>query len=143
MNDGDYVLIGLDLKKDIELLVQAYNDSQGVTAKYNLNLLQRMNCELGGDFDLSQFEYYCTYDVLSGAIKSYLISLKEQSVFISALNRIFYFQAWEPIHTESSYKFLEKDFEKLAEKTGYKVIGNLYDSRKFFVDTLWQVDKNS
>ncbi|MDY6933194.1 MAG: L-histidine N(alpha)-methyltransferase [Spirochaetota bacterium] len=141
LNDGDYVLIGLDLKKEIEMLLGAYNDSQGITAKYNLNILDRINYELDGNFDLDNFEYYCTYDVSCGAIHSFLVSQREQTVSIGALNRMFHFEAWEAIHTESSYKFLEKDFSTLAEETGYEVIGNLYDSRRYFVDSLWQVNK--
>ena len=141
LNDGDRILIGFDLKKDVQQLLRAYNDSQGVTAKFNLNLLRRINRELGGNFDLSQFQYYSTYNVLSGAIESYLVSCRKQVVHIEALGQSFLFQAWEPVHTEYSYKFLESDIALLAEKTGFRIVKHLYDSRKCFADSLWQVSK--
>jgi L-histidine N-alpha-methyltransferase len=74
LEDGDYLLIGFDLKKDIQLLERAYNDSRDVTAQFNLNLLRRINRELGGDFNADQFQYHSFYNTLSGAIESYLIS---------------------------------------------------------------------
>lgn len=140
-NDGDYVLIGFDRKKDINLLLKAYNDSQGITAQFNLNLLRRINKELGGNFDLDGFKYYSTFDAISGAIKSYLISRKKQSVVIEELNRLFSFKSWEAIHTESSYKFLIDDTLKLAKKNGFIVIDNFSDAGNYFVDALWQVRK--
>ena len=141
LNNGDYVLIGFDLKKDIDLMLRAYNDSQGVTAEFNLNLLDRINRELGGDFNREKFRFYASYNVFSGAIESYLVSLEEQSVFIEEIGQSFSFDAWEPIHTEYSYKFLESDIESLAAKTGYVIHKRFYDSRKFFTDSLWRVEK--
>lgn len=140
-NDGDYLFIGFDLKKDIQLLLNAYNDSKGVTAEFNLNLLRRINKELGGNFNLEEFKYYSTFDVLSGAIKSYLLSQKKQFVVIEELNRMFSFKSWESIHTESSYKFLVDDIIKLAKKNGFIIIENFFDSKSYFVDSLWQVKK--
>jgi L-histidine Nalpha-methyltransferase len=141
LNPGDLVLIGFDLKKDIELLLNAYNDSKGVTAAFNTNLLARINRELGGDFDLSKFRHYATYDVFSGAVESYIVSMARQSVFITELCTGFDFQPWEPIHTEYSYKFLQGDVDELAESTGFRIIGQYHDSRGWFLDSLWQVDK--
>ena len=140
-NDGDFLLIGFDLKKDINVLTKAYNDSQGITAQFILNLLDRINKELGGHFNLDQFEYFSTYDVIDGAIKSYLISRKDQSVFIDELNREFSFSRWEPIHAESSYKYQEKDIRDFARKNGFIVVENFYDSRGYFVDSFWKVQK--
>lgn len=142
LNDGDCVLIGFDLKKDIRKLTMAYNDSQGITAEFNLNLLRRINRELGGHFDLGQFKYYSAYNVYSGAVESFLISLKQQTVRIDMLNQSFSFNAWEPIHTESSHKYLPSDIIELAEETGYEIIEQYHDSRRYFVDSLWQVRKN-
>lgn len=142
LNDGDCVLIGFDLKKDIRKLTMAYNDSQGITAEFNLNLLRRINRELGGNFDLDQFKYYSAYNVYSGAVESFLISLKQQTVCIDILNQSFSFDAWEPIHTESSHKYLVSDIIGLAEETGYEITEQYYDSRRYFVDSLWQVRKN-
>jgi L-histidine N-alpha-methyltransferase len=141
LEDGDYLLIGFDLKKDIQLLERAYNDSQDVTAQFNLNLLHRINRELGGNFNTDQFQHYSSYNALSGAIESYLISRQEQVVDIEALNQSFSFESWEPIHTEYSYKYLESDIASLAEETGFTIVTQLMDSKKYFVDSLWQVSK--
>lgn len=141
LNDGDYVLIGFDLKKDIRMLVRAYNDSQGVTAQFNLNLLYRINRELGGNFEPEQFQYHSTYNVLSGAIESYLVSRRRQSVVIEKLNQSFSFQPWEPVHIEYSHKFLEPDIRVLAGETGFHVVRQFYDAKRYFVDSLWKVVK--
>jgi dimethylhistidine N-methyltransferase len=141
LNDGDFVLIGFDLKKDIDLMLKAYNDSRGITAEFNLNLLRRINRELGGNFDISSFRFYASYNVFSGAIESYLVSQKEQAVFIKQLGQSFEFEAWEPIHTEYSYKYLESDIEDLAANTGYRIVRQLYDSQRYFVDSIWRVEK--
>jgi L-histidine N-alpha-methyltransferase len=141
LEDGDHLLIGFDLKKDIQLLERAYNDSKDVTARFNLNLLHRINRELGGNFDADQFQHYSTYNALSGAMESYLISRREQVVDIEALNQSFSFEAWEPVHTEYSYKYLESDIASLAEETGFSIVAQLMDSKKYFVDSVWQVSK--
>jgi len=141
LNDGDYVVIGFDLKKDIKLMLKAYNDSEGVTAEFNLNLLRRINRELGGNFDLSKFQFHSSYDVLSGAMESYLVSKEKQTVFIKEISQSFSFEAWESIHTEYSYKYLESDIQELAAETGFVIEQQLYDSRKYFVDSIWRVQK--
>lgn len=141
LDHNDIMLIGFDLKKDIELLLWAYNDKQGVTSRFNLNVLERINRELGGHFDLNKFRHYGTYDVFLGAMQSYLVSLEEQDVFIDIIGRSFHFDAWEPIHTEYSYKYLMSDIKTLAHETGYKILTNLFDSKKFFCDSIWKIDK--
>ncbi|RME20067.1 MAG: hypothetical protein D6800_13520 [Candidatus Zixiibacteriota bacterium] len=133
--------MGMDLKKDIELLLNAYNDAQGVTAEFNLNLLKRINRELGGQFDVSKFRHYGTYDVFEGGMVSYLVSLEAQTVFIEMIGRSFAFAPWEPIHTEYSHKYLIPDIERLAHQTGFAVIEHILDSRKYFADSIWRVDK--
>lgn len=140
-NDGDYLFVGFDLKKDIQLLLNAYNDSLGITAQFNLNLLRRINKELGGNFNLEEFKYYSTFDAISGAIRSYVISQTKQHVVIDELSRMFSFKSWESIHTESSYKYLVDDIVKLAQKNGFEIIENFFDSRRYFVDSLWRVNK--
>lgn len=142
LRDGDNLLIGFDHKKDIDLLEAAYNDSQGVTAEFNINLLKRINRELGGQFDVNKFRHFGTYDVFSGAMESYLVSLEQQEVFIEAIGRSFAFGPWEPIHTEYSYKYLESDVNTLAEDTGFAVKEHLYDSPKYFIDSIWEVHKS-
>lgn len=139
LNKNDYILIGFDLKKDIQVLTKAYSDEMGVTAKFNLNLLLRINTELGGNFDVSQFKHLAFYNPELGAMESFLISLKDQNVFLSKINKEFHFEAFEPIHLEYSFKFLEKDIQAMSKTSGFKFIGNFSDHNKFFVDSLWQV----
>jgi len=122
-------------------LERAYNDPQGITAQFNLNLLRRINRDLGGDFNPDQFHYHSRYNVYSGAIESHLVSCKKQVVYIETISQSFSFDAWEPIHTESSHKFLESDITLLAEKTGFKVVSQLSDLKRYFMDSLWQVTK--
>ena len=141
VNADDYLLIGFDLKKDIDLLLRAYNDSQGITRSFNLNLLRRINVELGGNFDLSKFRHYADYDVFSGAMESYLVSREKQKVFIQEIGQSFDFDPWEPIHTEYSYKYLESDIELLAQETGFVPYKQLYDSNRYFTDCVWKVQK--
>jgi len=143
LNDEDNVVIEFDLKKDINLMLKAYNDSKGVTAEFNLNLLRRINRELGGNFDLEKFRFYAGYDVFTGAIESYLVSLEQQEVFIEKIGQSFVFDSWEPIHTEYSYKYLESDIEELAERTGFLIKKQLYDSKRYFVDSVWSVNKQN
>lgn len=138
---GDQALIGFDLKKDIELLLAAYNDSEGVTAQFNLNILKRINRELGAEFDLKKFRHFGSYDVFSGAMESYLVSLEQQEVFIETLGRSFTLRAWEPIHIEYSYKYLESDIDRIANETGFFVKEHLYDGKRYFVDSIWGVEK--
>jgi len=140
-NDRDFLLIGFDLKKEIPVLLDAYNDSQGITDLFNLNLLSRINRELGGHFDLEQFKYQSNYDSVSGSIKSYLISQQNQSVMIDKLNRSFSFETGESIHTESSTKYQLEDIEDLARRNGFSIIHHFFDSRRYFADSLWQVTK--
>lgn len=139
LREDDYALIGFDLKKDIEVLLAAYNDPQGVTAAFNLNLLERMNRELGADFDVNHFRHFGTYNVFSGAMESYLVSLEPQVVHIDALEMAFAFDAWEPVHTEYSYKYLRSDVERLAAGTGFEIVEQFEDARGWFQDALWRV----
>ena len=120
---------------------KAYNDSERITSEFNLNLLRRINRELGGNFNLKKFRHYANYDVFSGAMESYVVSLEKQTVVIKEIGQSFSFEAWEPIHTEYSYKYLETDIEELAAETGFIIEKQLYDSKKYFVDSLWRVKK--
>ncbi|MBD3414551.1 MAG: L-histidine N(alpha)-methyltransferase [Candidatus Aminicenantes bacterium] len=141
LQDGDYAVIGFDLKKDIDIMLRAYNDSQGVTSAFNLNLLRRINRELRGNFNLKKFRHYSNYDVFTGAMESYLVSLEKQEVFLKKIGQSFSFQAWEPIHTEYSYKYLCSDIKNLAQETGFEIEKQLYDSKRYFVDSIWKVKK--
>ncbi len=141
MRTCDRLLIGFDLKKDIEKLLAAYNDRDGVTAAFNLNLLRRLNRELGANFDLDAFRHYGTYDVMTGAMTSYLVSLKKQAVFIGALDRSFHFDAWEPVHTEFSYKYLRSDIDTLAHDSGFEQVARFECEHSWFLDDLWRPRK--
>jgi L-histidine N-alpha-methyltransferase len=143
LNYGDFVLIGFDMKKDIDIILRAYNDRSGITEQFNLNILRRINNELGANFDLNKFRYYGTWDAFCGALKSCLISLCRQTVYITELDRSFQFNAWEAIHTESSYKFSEDDISSFAQKNGFDTVTNFYDKKRYFADTLWRVEKVS
>lgn len=142
LNHNDFMLIGFDQKKDIQKLIQAYNDKAGITTKFNLNLLDRINSELGGNFDRSQFQHFGSYNPLLGAMESYLISLKDQEVSIKRLERKFEFKAYEPVLLEYSFKFLPHDISNLAENIGYSLKNNFTDDQNFFTESLWQVEKN-
>lgn len=134
---GDRVLIGFDLKKNPHTILNAYNDKKGITAAFNLNLLTRINRELDADFDIDQFQHYQTYDPVSGACKSYLISLKDQQVTIE--NHSISFKENELIDMEISQKFSAEKIEELRKKSGFENVGEMKDSKKWFVDTVWQV----
>ena len=113
---GGGLLIGVDLKKDAGRLDAAYNDARGITAEFNLNLLARINRELGADFDRAAFRHRAFYDAALGRIEMHLVSLKEQRVAISG--RTFRFRAGETIHTENSYKYSVIEFQDLARGAG-------------------------
>ena len=138
LNFGDYLLIGFDLKKEISVLNKAYNDSKDVTAHFNLNLLKRINRELKGDFKPGQFKYFGSFSEDSGAVESYLVSQKDQTVHLESLGRSFNFEKGETIHTENSFKFTESEISSLANRSGFKILRNFTDSKGYFVDSLWQ-----
>ena len=138
MHAGDLLLIGFDLKKDPEVILRAYDDPASITAAFNLNLLARINRELDGHFDLKRFRHWETYDPASGATKSYLVSLADQSVAIDALDLEVPFDAWEAINVELSLKYSLRQVEALAEATGFRVREHYFDQRRYFVDSLWE-----
>lgn len=139
MREKDFLLIGFDLKKNIGRMTKAYSDSKGVTAKFNLNLLKRINNELGANFNLERFSHQAFYNPEIGAMESYLISLVDQDVTISSINKTFHFDEFEPIHLEYSFKFLEKEIDELSTFGGFKSVTNFKDPDHLFVDALWQV----
>lgn len=142
LNAGDYALIGFDLKKEIATLTAAYNDSGGYTREFNLNLLRRINEELGANFNTDYFQHFGVYNPVLGAMESYLLPLKEQVVYIEELERSFTFEAFEPLHLEYSFKFLESDINYLSDQTGFKVESHFTDENNYFIDSLWQVVKH-
>lgn len=127
---GGGLLIGLDLQKDVEILERAYNDQQGVTAQFNLNLLARVNRELDADFDLEQFEHRAFYDSFENRIEMHLDSRTDQRVTVDG--RVFDFEADESICTEYSHKFCIDDFARLAERAGLQVQEVWTDAKQWF-----------
>lgn len=138
MNERDLLFIGFDLHKNPKTIVNAYDDAQDVTAKFNLNLLKRINRELGADFNIEEFSHYASYHPLERAARSFLISQKDQMVTISSLGKTFEFKKWEPIYMEVSQKYGERMIEKLADESGFAVAENFYDENKFYLDSLWK-----
>jgi L-histidine Nalpha-methyltransferase len=136
LSDGDMVLIGFDLKKDPKKILAAYDDAEGFTSRFNLNLLRRINNEFNAGFDLNNFEHYATYDPDSGACKSYLVSTKEQKVCIerTAIN----FKKDETIFMEISQKYSVAQIDEIAEQCGFTPVAHFFDSKKYFVDVIWE-----
>ncbi|WP_421976906.1 L-histidine N(alpha)-methyltransferase [Roseivirga seohaensis] len=138
LSSGDLLFIGFDLMKDPNVILSAYNDKLGVTKEFNINLLRRINNELGANFDLEGFEHFPTYDPITGETKSHLISNKAQQVFIEATGETYSFDAWEAIHTEVSQKYSLKSIRQFAEQAGFKVVKNFTDKNNYYVDSLWE-----
>jgi dimethylhistidine N-methyltransferase len=120
LGQGGGLLIGVDMKKPAEILHAAYNDSRGVTAEFNLNLLTRMNRELNADFDLQAFSHYAFYNPQPGRVEMHLVSQKDQAV--SVADESFHFKRGETIHTECSYKYGITEFQALASQAGFKSV---------------------
>jgi L-histidine N-alpha-methyltransferase len=136
LTSDDRLLIGFDLQKDPRQIRAAYDDSQGVTAEFNVNLLRRLNRELEADFDLANWRHYTDYDPISGAVRSFLVSTKAQLVHIAALSETVEFAAWEMIHTENSYKFTRPMIESLATDAGFAMQEFFTDVQDFFSDVV-------
>ena len=140
MNSGDLFLIGLDLVKDKNILEAAYDDSQGITAKFNLNVLSRINDELDADFNINNFSHYSIYNETDQRIEMNLKSLVSQSVIIAKSNLSLNFNKDELIHTEYSHKYHASQIEKLLTDVGFTIKNIWLDDKKYFSLTL--VSKN-
>jgi dimethylhistidine N-methyltransferase len=136
LQKGDALLLGADLKKDPAVLEAAYNDALGVTSAFNLNVLARINRELGGTFDLRAFRHQAFYNEVAGRIEIYIQSLASQQVRIEKLDLTVDFAEGELIHTENSYKYDTTGIEKLAENTGFKLSRTWLDSQERFSSNL-------
>jgi uncharacterized SAM-dependent methyltransferase len=132
MHPDDRFLVGIDLQKDKTIIENAYNDAQGITAEFNLNLLTHVNRELGGDFVLENFDHKAIYNDEIGRIEMYLVSNIDQKVFISDLDLEVSFTAHETIHTENSFKYSLNEIDTLAEETGLYVEQQWFDSERLF-----------
>ena len=138
MSPGDMLLIGLDLKKDPDVILAAYNDASGHTRDFNLNLLTRINRELGGNFDPDRFEHQPEYDPGSGAARSYLVSQQAHTVLIGALDREFQFEVGERMFMEISQKYDQAIIEQFCKASGFEPTSAFYDERRWFTDQVWQ-----
>ena len=121
MKKDDLFLIGLDLVKDKKILESAYNDLEGITAQFNLNILSRINSELGGDFDLQKFRHHAVYNEDQTKIEMYLRSIDRQTVNIPQADLILNLEKDELIHTENSQKFTILNIKQMSEKIGKQV----------------------
>ncbi len=138
LNSGDLTLIGFDLFKNPKLLYQAYNDPQGVFEKFNLHLLERINRELGANFNTKHFAQQGTFNWRTRAVESYLYSMKDQTIRIEALEREFHFKNREGLQTEHSYKYTIEEIETLAQDNGFQIIQHFLDSNQHYVDSIWK-----
>lgn len=134
LRHDDILVLGVDLKKSRDIVLPAYNDENGITARFNLNLLERINRELGGDFVLDNFDHCPEYHEDEGIAFSYLVSLTEQNVYIESLNKRFKFAEGEKIHTEISRKYDDKTLNKIIAHTDFIIDGKITDSNNYFAD---------
>ena len=137
MRSGDKLLVGFDLMKNPNLVRNAYSDKQGITARFNLNVLNRINRELGGCFNLDTFDFYSFYNPENGDVKSYLYSLIEQDVSIKETGKSFHFDKDECIWMELSKKYSLEGIEKLGADAGFDFNQHFLDSKGYFSDSLY------
>ncbi|MCR9095382.1 MAG: L-histidine N(alpha)-methyltransferase [bacterium] len=137
MQPDDRLLVGIDLRKDRATLEAAYDDAAGITARFDLNLLARINRELGADFDLDAFRHVVHYDEDSGAVKSFLESRTDQQVEIPGADLAVPFQAGERIHTEDSHKYGPDEIRALAETAGLRVEEQIRDAAGRFTVSIF------
>lgn len=139
MNSEDMLFMGFDQKKNPQTILNAYNDAQGVTEAFNKNLLERINSELNGNFDVDSFLHWETYDPETGTAKSFLVSKEDQKVVIENLGLEVHFEAWETIHTEISQKYDDAVVTWLAREAGLKVDRTFTDSKNYYKNYIFTV----
>ncbi|WGK65492.1 L-histidine N(alpha)-methyltransferase [Croceiramulus getboli] len=138
MATEDLLFMGFDQKKHPQTILDAYNDTTGITEAFNKNLLRRINLELDADFDLDAFVHWEVYDPETGTAKSYLVSTKNQLVNINALHQEIHFDAWESIHTEISQKYDDQIVSWLAKEAGLTITDQFADQRDYFKNYLFK-----
>src|SRR5439155_19659947 len=136
MTERDRLLVGIDLRKERAVLEAAYDDARGVTARFNKNLLARVNRELGGRFDLDAFAHRARYLEDAGRVEMHLVSRRAQRVPVVALDLEVPFADGETIHTEDSYKYSFTEIDALAASAGFAVAARWTDERGLFAETL-------
>ncbi|MCX7550578.1 L-histidine N(alpha)-methyltransferase [Xanthomarina sp. F2636L] len=134
LNTNDRILLGVDLIKSKDIVLPAYNDKTGVTKTFNLNLLNRINKELDANFSIEDFSHQPEYIEKEGIARSYIVSNKDQDVFIGALNKTFHFKKAEKIHTEISRKYNDTVLNSILENSQLKIVTKLLDSKAYFAD---------
>jgi dimethylhistidine N-methyltransferase len=139
LSPGDALLVGFDMRKDAAILHAAYNDRQGVTERFNKNILARINRELGGQFDLDAFSHVAFWNRRMSRIEMHLESRKEQDVAIQDLGRHFHFSRGERIHTENSYKFTKRGIAGLLRRSGLHLEKTWTDPQSWFSEALARV----
>lgn len=136
---GDQLFLGVDLIKSKDIVLPAYNDSKGVTAAFNMNLLHRINTELKGNFVLKNFKHLPQYNEKEGIAKSFLVSTKEQDVLVEALNKTFHFSKDEKIHLEVSRKYNDNIINSIIADTEFKISNKLTDSNNYFSNYILEI----
>ncbi|MFD2528636.1 L-histidine N(alpha)-methyltransferase [Polaribacter marinaquae] len=134
LQKGDKLLLGADLIKSKEIVLPAYNDAQGITAKFNLNLLDRINTELNADFNTSQFKHQPEYNEAEGIAKSFIVSTSDQEVTVQQLNTTFHFKEGEKIHTEISRKYNDALIQQIIANTSFTLDTKIMDTNAYFAD---------
>ncbi len=132
MHEDDTLLAGFDMVKEENVLNAAYDDAAGVTAKFNLNILTRINNELGGEFDISKFSHRAFFNPLESRVEMHLVSISRQDVNISSIGKVIHFQENETIHTENSYKFTDEMINELSSKAGLRISDKWKDEKDYF-----------
>lgn len=134
MQHDDLLFIGADQKKNPQTILDAYNDTAGITEAFNKNILTRINSELKGNFNLNHFLHWEVYNPETGTAKSYLVSKEKQDVYIEKLDLKINFKPWETIHTEISQKYDDEIMAWLAEKSGLKIEVKFTDAQKMYTN---------
>ncbi|MRI01601.1 L-histidine N(alpha)-methyltransferase [Kriegella sp. EG-1] len=134
LNAGDKLLLGVDLIKAKEIVLPAYNDSRGVTAAFNLNLMTRINNELGANFNINNFKHQPEYNEKDGVAKSFIVSTVNQTVEIKSIGKSYQFLAGEKIRTEISRKYNDVLIEKIIDNTDFTLETKIMDSKEYFAD---------
>ena len=132
MKSGDLFLLGLDLTKDETVLEKAYNDSQGITAQFNLNVLSRINSELDANFDINKFVHHAVYNKNQSRIEMYLRSLEKQIVDIPKADLILEVKKDELIHTENSFKFTISQIKEMSAMSNFQIQDMWCDEKRYF-----------
>ncbi len=136
LRTGDALLLGTDMVKDELTLLAAYDDSDGITADFNLNILRRLNRELGANFDAAGFRHRAIWNSSECRIEMHLESTREQHVIIEHADLDLHFMPYETIHTENSYKFTDRGVRNLLNQAGFHISGKWKDSRDWYALTL-------